>query len=419
MRYRNIMMKRIVLFALIGSSMLAECHLIADQFHYHNIIAGERAMGLAGAFTAVADDASGVIYNPAGLAFALSNDISGSANAYYRRKMVYKKTLGDEDFTEKSGGSTAPFFGGLQRLDHIYQGLAIAFGIFNLDSELKDQDDLILNKPSINLERFHRTTNIRAGTTGLGVAVGQRLLPGFSLGVGLSYLMIDELIQEYQDVRYLNGQFLTQNFRTDLTASAVESSLGAQLAVENLAFGLNIKIRTLISETYDVSRDFWSNDNEEGVTKPEPFAFSIEKPLKELPTEIRFGTAWFASPQLLWTADIIHNTKAESVYFIRKAVTNFATGIEYYIKPSIPIRTGVFTNYDARPELVAEKLNQPDHIDYIGYSIFIALVQPNSQIAVGTIFQEGNGKAQKTAGSAIQTVEAESITVAFSATHSF
>ena len=74
----------------------------ADQYHYHNLIVGERAMGLGGAFSAVADDASGVIYNPAGLGFALSSDISGSANAIYSKKTVYKKTIANDDFTEES-----------------------------------------------------------------------------------------------------------------------------------------------------------------------------------------------------------------------------------------------------------------------------------------------------------------------------
>ena len=44
------------------------------------------------AFTAVADDASGIFYNPAGLGFALNSDISGSANAYYSKETVYKDT---------------------------------------------------------------------------------------------------------------------------------------------------------------------------------------------------------------------------------------------------------------------------------------------------------------------------------------
>ena len=66
---------------LLFVTLLSDGILKADQFHYANFLIGERAMGLGGAFTAVADDASGIFYNPAGLGFALNSDISGSANA--------------------------------------------------------------------------------------------------------------------------------------------------------------------------------------------------------------------------------------------------------------------------------------------------------------------------------------------------
>ena len=188
----------------------------ADQFHYHNLVVGERAMGLGGAFAAISDDASGVVYNPAGLGFALSSDISGSANAIYSKKTVYKKAIASDDFTEKSSGIFSPFFGGLQKLDSTLPGLALAFCMYSLDSELKDQDDKIENIGG--LERFHRTTNIRASTTGYGLGIAKRIGGNFSLGVSLSYLVIDELIQEYQDVQYKSGVFLTQNYRTRLSA---------------------------------------------------------------------------------------------------------------------------------------------------------------------------------------------------------
>ena len=73
------MMRTFLLLLTLG--FLMDYAVYADQYHYHNIILGDRAMGLGGAFVGVSDDASGVYYNPAGLGFALSNDISGSANA--------------------------------------------------------------------------------------------------------------------------------------------------------------------------------------------------------------------------------------------------------------------------------------------------------------------------------------------------
>ncbi|MBC7658209.1 MAG: hypothetical protein H7249_00720 [Chitinophagaceae bacterium] len=440
---------RVALWALAMHGLTAQ----ADQFHYSNLVVGERAMGLGGAFTAVADDASALVYNPAGLGFALSNDLSGSANAFYQRKVTYKKTIGNQDFTEKSSGTLAPFFGGLQKLDNVMPGLAVAFGLFANDSELKDQNDTIENYGS--LERFHRTANVRGSTTGIGFAAAKRVLGNLSIGAGLSYLMIDELTQEYQDVKYKSGltcvpvasasrpnwpvctgngfvdqAFLEQNTRFHLGSTAMEFNLGAQLATGSWSFGLTTKIRKLITDKLEYAVDSRTNIGGASAldnvlhfsTTPMNAQFTnqnIKDPLKTLPSEIRGGVAWFPSSTLLWTFDTIHYTAAISDNYHRDAVTNFATGAEYYITPSIPIRAGLFTNYDARPKVQDGKSGQPDHIDYMGYSLFGGWVQPNSQVAGGVVLQTGSGKAQKTGDATIQSVEALSYTFAISATHSF
>lgn len=397
----------------------------ADQFHYSNILVGERAMGLGGAFTAVADDASGVLYNPAGVAFALSNDISGSANAFYKKSVVYKKAIGDQNFTENSGGSTAPFFGGLQKLDNYLQGLAFAFGIYNTDSELKDQNDTIERIESIGLQRFHRTTNMRANTTGFAAALGLRIIEGLAIGVGVGLLSVDELIQEYQEASYVNGAFLAQNQRSRLLGQHLESSIGAQLALGAVSFGLNLQYRSTMSESYKIDRDLSKNFDiagSLGKTIRNPSQYSYTEPQGGMPMVVRFGMAWFVNTRLLWTADANYYSATEGkiIAFKRKAVTNFASGLEYYLTPSVPVRFGVFTNNDARPNIKEGRQGQGEHIDYLGGSVFFALVQPNSQIAVGGIYQSGSGKAQKIDNTTdIQDVEAESITVAFSATHSF
>jgi hypothetical protein len=54
----------------------------ADDNHYQNYLVGERAVGLGGAFTAIADDSSGAYYNPAGLAEAPYSSLSLSAAVY-------------------------------------------------------------------------------------------------------------------------------------------------------------------------------------------------------------------------------------------------------------------------------------------------------------------------------------------------
>ena len=53
----------------LGASALA----LADDGHYQNFLVGERAAGMGGAFTAIANDPSGTYYNPAGLVDIKSN----------------------------------------------------------------------------------------------------------------------------------------------------------------------------------------------------------------------------------------------------------------------------------------------------------------------------------------------------------
>lgn len=418
-----------ILIALLGLLCLEDPGR-GDQFHYSNILLGDRAMGMAGAFTAVADDASGMFYNPAGLAFALSNDISGSANAFYKKTSTYKKTIGDNDFVEESAGSTAPFFGGLQKVDSMIPGVAFAFGLYNRDSELKNQDTN-LSEESLGIERFHRAANIRASTAGYGFALAKRMLDSLSMGVSVTLLQVDELVQEYQDAQQFNNTsyfILTQNIRQHLQASALEIGVGAQWALTpKMSIGVNIKIPTILTQSFesDIEQTVATRDqSSEAYTLERTVADDqkYDNPLGSWPSEYRFGYAWFVSTSLLWTIDVVNFSaaKGDLSLFERNSVTNYATGVEYYITPPLPIRFGYFTNNDARPEIDPAKTDQQDHIDYTGVSLFLAWVQPNSQISIGGILQQGTGQAQKIAGSTtVQDVEAQLVTIALSATHNF
>lgn len=478
---------------------------LADQFHYNNFVVGDRAIGMGGAYGGVSDDASGAFYNPAGLAFALSNDISGSANALYSKKVTYKKAVGGKDFQEQSGGTLPSFFGGLQKLDNIAKGLVFAFGMYTVDGELKDQDDLIENVdlgpgveagynasdsndrsnycnvidtsgnrtsteganplPNSTLQRFHRTVNQRGSTFIMGGAVGWRLSNNFSIGAGANYVTVDELIQEYQDVRIRKAECTTsgdytelvdqlgQNIRQHLTGAGIQPMLAAQLSLfGRLSLGFTAKFGTYLSQLFDQTREsrrvaISPSDqaavDQSGTTGGSSYITDFgrvhqsksiikleDNPLGAMPVQFRLGSAYFASTRLLLTFDVTHHTavqdeekmkigSAEISLLSKEAVTNFAAGMEYYVVPAVPLRLGLFTNNDARPDIDPAKPGQRDHIDYYGGTIFAAWVQPNSQIGAGVVLQKGKGEAQKLGDFAIQEVEGQSVTLAFSATHSF
>ncbi len=447
----------------------------ADQFHYNNLTVGTRAVGMGGAFTGVADDASGVYYNPAGVAFALSNDISGSANAFYSKKSVYEKTLCGDDFQEKSSGSVAPFFGGLQKLDRFVEGLVFAFGVYTTDSDLKDQDDLIENKVcnNVQIERYHRTSNARASTSYAGGVVGKRIGSNVAWGAGLTYYNSDELVQEFQNVVQTIGtntdgtplwRYRMSNVREHLLVYGVQPVFGVQAALPaNIALGLTVKKGIVASQNLEVDSETistsFTNDQKIGVDSGSGIgklaknytSVKSDKPIGSMPAEVRLGLAWFASPTFLVDFDVQYVTAVKdapvlkdkngiesfgpNAKYEKEAVTNLALGIEWYIMPAFPLRAGVFTNNDARPKVekgdynkaVATKTcadptfrkkfcGQPDHIDYLGETLFIAYVQPNTQLSAGLVLQQGKGLSQKLGDHNVQDVKASSSTFAFSVT---
>jgi hypothetical protein len=73
----------------------------ADDNHYQNYLVGERAVGYAGAFTAIADDSSAVFYNPAGLTQLDKSSLSLAAAVYgFANESISLETTGG------SGGAT-------------------------------------------------------------------------------------------------------------------------------------------------------------------------------------------------------------------------------------------------------------------------------------------------------------------------
>jgi long-chain fatty acid transport protein len=447
---------------------LSWAHLAsADQFHYQNLVIGDRAMGLGGAFGAVADDASGVYYNPAGLGFALTNDVSGTANAFLTRKIVYKNALGATDFKEDSKAQPPVFFGILQKLDNVSKGLTVAFALMTTDSELKNQDDLINNvaitskykggaERQSQIHRYHRTVNARGSTNQMGIAVAKRISSGICVGFGLNYTTVEELVQEYQDTRAqaygvddagtptlsTSVGHQTQNIRQNLSAKGLQSTLGIQAALggkfsigltaragkwlsSNLDFGFEQLQLGIPQEGSKAIADAISAGQNVSVTaqssvKQNQVIQKKEDVLGAMPAEARLGFGWFASTRALVTADATwyDGVPDADPQYSKDRVLNFSTGLEYYLVPSIPVRVGVFTNNDSRPKLDHAEQAQRDHIDYLGESLFFAWVQPNSQIALGAVLQQGKGEAQKTGDLNVQEVIASSSTFAFSLSQS-
>ena len=127
--------------------------------NYINDHIGDKATGLGGAYCAISDDPSGAYYNPAGLVFALENQISLSVNNYKFKRIIYKDIdIGSSteflQYDQKFSSFYPSFFGIVQSLGDF----KIGFTILNINNEIMDQDSDIF-VPSL-LEQWVINYNI-------------------------------------------------------------------------------------------------------------------------------------------------------------------------------------------------------------------------------------------------------------------
>lgn len=193
----------------------------ADLFHYNNLLIGPRAIGLAGAYTALSDDTSGLFYNPGGLALQNSTELSSSINTFYLKKNTFERVFGEKAFEESARGSVSSFFGFSKKISPPLLGqIQVGLAFVNPDSALSDENALIENQPSPGVIRYHRAANIRSGTSQLILGLAKRIGKESGLGCAASYLDVDELEQIYQDV--VQGPFSFD----ELPGTNVYSTLG-------------------------------------------------------------------------------------------------------------------------------------------------------------------------------------------------
>ena len=135
------MQKRSYLFSkviIIIMFLLYTKNIVGDEFHSIDGLYGERAAGLAGAYSALSDDPSGAYYNPGGLVFALANSISISASSYNKTTKSFENMLGIGQSYERKSSAYAPnLIGSL----NIFKKFVFAFTVVNTRLEDFNQAD--------------------------------------------------------------------------------------------------------------------------------------------------------------------------------------------------------------------------------------------------------------------------------------
>jgi long-subunit fatty acid transport protein len=411
---------------------------LADAFHYKNILVGERAAGLGGAFTAISDDPSGVFHNPAGLIFSMENYFSLSANGYVFSTTEYQEIVGSQNYTYTSQGLVPVFFGISQNLG---KG-KIAFAMVVPNSDFLDQEDTIiaLSTSPDRANTLKRKVFRQDLTYVAGPAYARELFKNFTFGFSLlGFARFDRAIDnqliifnplEGDDLK--EGRYFIQNTHFTRAAYGLTPKLGIQfMPLPKWSLGLTADMPINLSGSQSGQQIATQFNNEE--RKPAELDGTFDKDIQTgewnniafavpTPFNLALGSAYFLSKDLLVTGDVFWHSESNQLDagadFVTASTFNWALGTEYYLSPSWALRLGAYSDNANTPTLSSALQNQNDHVNLLGGTLSVSFMQPGSSVTLGGGYSRGTGQGQAIGGTAaIQTVVQQNLMFYFAGSY--
>jgi len=231
------------LAAAIVLPAAAPAQILPDLPMVHRIGVGARALGMAGAFAAIGDDASGLYYNPAGLAQLRATEFSGSVQS---RSVQYETTYAGNGESSDLDKSRIHSFSFGYPFPTWRGGLAIGFayhrvGDFDQDYYRRGSGGAIQSEEESILEEG----GLGAYQAGFAVQVS----PTLSLGITGSILAGTSTRD--RDFRYEEAgspDYEITTTSTELDLVAISGTLGAMYHAAPFRLGLALHL----PESYSV-----------------------------------------------------------------------------------------------------------------------------------------------------------------------
>jgi long-chain fatty acid transport protein len=415
-----------VLSVFIFISSLVE----ADDTHYQNYILGERAMGLGGAFTGLADDPSASYYNPAGIALIPSDSVSVSLNVY-----------GYEHHYIEAGHSTT--FGGASDLSYtrfptIPNTMAMVKKIGKKIGGIKAHAlgfsvyipswDKFLWQGEVNQRGEIETLKISQDdkTTWFGPSYAFRLTKDLSLGLSV-FFSRRLLSRTYKKVHYTEGRLdeygrdpegyvELEEITTSLDIGTLIVRYGLHWKMsERFRFGIMLSPPSLrIYGNGVITKEFAASDLTVEEDKWSRYSFKKAESLKAqnlLPLNIRIGAAYSKRTKYVFSLDLSlflprrftlveFPQKIEvdfDPFFVtnieRNLVLNINIGGEYIVSRYFPFRLGFFTNLSSAPKVKVGNEPQLPKLHMFGGTFSIGYTKGGHNINFGMLFSQGKGEA--------------------------
>lgn len=391
----------------------------ADEFHYNNLLIGDRASGMGGAYTAVSDDATGMYYNPAAIVYSGDRNFSASVNAYFSQSKKYSNVFGDLPFTQTSSALLANYFGIVKPLGDIKVGFSYAVP----DSINEDLSQSYSNVSS-SVSRFTINLNSMDNTYNIGPSIAAQINNDLAVGLTLYLHQRNALLVLNQFQEMANSAEYWSNSYFRMSETGIRPILGVSWSpVEKLALGFSLTQTIVLSSNASLQKTCWgtvagSCVNSATAPSIQTPTFSSTDIKRKYPTRITVGAAYFADKDFLISGDWSYNTAVSDPVFGDKVATfNGAIGTEYYLSRKWAIRAGAFTNMANTPNIIAGVTKIQEHIDLYGLSLSLTNFSNTSSLTIGGSISYGTGQAQILNDTSVQNATTSSWMMFLSSTY--
>jgi len=411
---KNVLRKLWLHFSILIFVGFGATQLQADDDHYKNMLIGERAATMGGSYVAISDDSTGCYYNPAGIAYAVGDSLSGSGNMLHKMKTIYSEAIGTEDWVRESEALVPNYFGVLKN----YKNYSFCFSYVVPEAFIEHQD-LVFDNPLSTVKKYYQSLHSEDITYLMGPSAAMKFGENLSIGLTLYYQYRSFIRQYHYFLESTDSSYEVYYESRKLREDGMMPKIGMQWSPWSLlTVGMAVDQSVLLNSNFqgDVS---YHNSTDNSTGTPSPLTLmnrtnSAEK--RMFPLHLAWGVSFFPTPSLLYTIDLDYYQASEKG---RADIMNYSGGTEYYLNPTNAIRFGLFTNYTNLPLPNSSTTAPYEYLDIYGASFGYTSYSSSSSLTLGAIYTSGSGKAWLYSGlTETRKLTRESLTLVFSASSS-
>jgi long-chain fatty acid transport protein len=418
----------VVLFA-VSVALLFPAMARADDAHYQNFLLGERASGMGGAFTAIANDPSGTYYNPAGLVDIKSGLLSANLNFYsFQQQSLanalhvpggnlidqFKDTVTaavDQLNVVPGSAGEAHGIGPRDASGHYHHAWALS--VMVPDSTSGNSINEVVDSTG-TLRSLSQTTLDLTVLAGLGYAYRYNDQWSFGISGNALYRQVTRNSRSVDAAGYGTSGPSTTYSEDDISLELWVLGLYLQggvlyRATPKLRLGLTIATPSLTVFSSATSDEVLTSagGTSNGLTEIYQPGLSGDS---RWPVHGRLGAAYEIIRDLTVAADlslwgIVHYGLVDGASanqrlpnfvndITREPTFNVDLGVEYEIAHKYPLRAGFFTNLSSAPKIDSGPEPQVEDVNLYGVTAGFTLPGEHTETTFGLTFSFGDGQAK-------------------------